>query len=89
MQKAASWYDPEDFIGDILTGCNYSIIDQFSHEMTKLLTYDLSAEPNNETIRQAEEWENFCDNLFLAYQEQALSECGDASIVEGKKSQYI
>src|SRR5699024_8429790 len=25
MQKAASWYDPEDFIGDILTGCNYSI----------------------------------------------------------------
>src|SRR5690625_3955454 len=84
MQKAASWYDPKDFIEDILVGCDYSVIHSFSHEMMKLLTYDLSAEPNNETIQQAEEWEKFCDDLFLAYQEQALSECGDASIVEGK-----
>lgn len=89
MQKAASWYDPKDFIEDILVGCDDAVIHSFSHDMAKLLTYDLSAEPNNETIRQAEEWEKFCDDLFLAYQAQAQFECGDAPIVEGKESQYI
>jgi len=82
IKKASSWYQPKDLINDLLSGCDPSVVDKFTSAITKLVTYDLSAQPSHESIRQAEEWETFCDDLFLAYQEQAFYEVGDAPIVE-------
>ncbi len=87
MKRASNWYDPEEMISHLLVGCDTSTIDIFVKELNVLLTYDLSAQTSLESIQQAELWEEFCDDLFLAYQEQALYEVGDEPIVttnEGK-----
>lgn len=81
MKKASSWYDPNEMMNDLLEGSEAAIIQQFAHELEKLLTYDLSAIVSSEAIQQAEDWEKFCDRLFHIYQEQALMEVGDAPIV--------
>ncbi|MBO1004146.1 acyl-CoA dehydrogenase family protein [Pseudogracilibacillus auburnensis] len=81
MKNASSWYKPKDFITDLLSGCEQSIIDQFTEELEKSLTYNLAADPNRTTIQQAKDWERFCDDLFFVYQDQAFKEVGDAPII--------
>jgi len=81
IKRVASWYKPEDFVADLLAGCDSKLIDEFTERLKSGLEYDLAAQPNSTTIQQAKDWERFCDDLFFAYQEQAFKEVGDAPIV--------
>lgn len=82
IKRVSKWYDPLEVIEDILAGVDQSIINQFKTRMDALLKIDLEAEPNEQTIRDAREWDRFCDDLFLTYQEQAWKEVGDAPIIK-------
>ncbi|WAA11704.1 acyl-CoA dehydrogenase family protein [Fervidibacillus halotolerans] len=81
LSRASSWYEPTQFISDLLKGVDPSIVATFVEKMERLQRIDLSTEPNEESIQQAREWDRFCDDLFFTYQEQAWKEVGDAPIV--------
>lgn len=82
IKRAFKWYKPKEFIVDLLQGCENVQINEFIKRLEHLLEVDLSAKPSKDTIKSAKEWERFCDDLFFAYQEQALNEVGDAPIVK-------
>lgn len=82
IKRVATWYDPENFVEDLLIGVDDSTITTYQTRLKSLVKIDLEAEPMNQTIRDAREWEQFCDDLFHTYQEQALKEIGDAPIVK-------
>ncbi|WAA10131.1 acyl-CoA dehydrogenase family protein [Fervidibacillus albus] len=81
LSRASNWYEPTHFIKDLLKGVDESIIASFVQKMKQLQNIDLSTLTDQTSVQQAKEWERFCDDLFLAYQEQAWKEVGDAPIV--------
>lgn len=82
LNRASAWYSPEQFVADLLPKSKPEMLNKYSEKLQQLLACDLSAEPNQETIQSAKEWERLCDDLFFHYQEQALKEVGDAPIVK-------
>lgn len=82
IKRTATWYEPKEFVADLLEGVDQAAIEQFKRRMDTLISIDLTGKPDAQTIKDAKNWELFCDELFLAYQEQALKEVGDAPIVD-------
>lgn len=82
IKRASSWYEPAEFIADLLNGVDQIVVERYQSQISELITINLEAEPNAQTIQQARQWERFCDDLFFAYQEQAWKEVGDAPIVK-------
>src|SRR5690625_4382639 len=82
MSKASSWYKPEELIKDILPQCDSCITNPLAQKLDQLLEHDLANLPDEESIRHARDWQEFCKQLFLKYQEEALKEVGDAPIVK-------
>lgn len=80
LQRASEWYRPAEFVAGALEGTTRDMVEEFSAKLT-----DLLAKPafgmDEEALRAAGEWEEFCDKLFRAYQEQALAEVGRECII--------
>src|SRR5690625_3215929 len=47
IKRVASWYKPEDFVADLLAGCDSKLIDEFTERLKSGLEYDLAAQPNS------------------------------------------
>ena len=82
MSKASSWYKPEELIEDILPHCDSCITNPLTKKLEQLLEHDLDSHPDEKSIQHARDWQEFCEHLFLKYQEEALKEVGDAPIVK-------
>ena len=80
LQRASEWYGPSEFIANILEGSPKELVDHFSSTLKKLLSRPMSG-LDEEVMRMAGEWEEFCDSLFRTYQKQALAEVGEAPII--------
>lgn len=74
LQRAKNWYPPEHFINSILDGANREILTSFSEELNEILAYPNLLTPDDKTIEICERWDNFCHQLFHAYQVLALNE---------------
>ena len=46
-----------------------------------LLGRPIVQHPDHESMANAAEWEDFCDELFRIYQQKALEEVGEAPII--------
>lgn len=74
LQRAASWYQPEELITNMLDGANPDMLASFSEELKEILAYPHLLSMDDKTMEMCERWDNFCHQLFHTYQLLALQE---------------
>ncbi|HZJ84044.1 MAG TPA: acyl-CoA dehydrogenase family protein [Syntrophomonadaceae bacterium] len=74
MQRASSWYEPEEFVKNILKGGSPEVVDGLAAEMAKLVAWPNLLQTDAETIGISMRWDEFCHELFHAFQDIALAE---------------
>jgi alkylation response protein AidB-like acyl-CoA dehydrogenase len=74
FQRASSWYDPGEFVKNILAGSSPELIDRLATEMKRLLAHPHLFTIDDKTLEVCESWDKFCHDLFHAYQDLALKE---------------
>jgi hypothetical protein len=79
LQKASAWYEPAEFVRNILCGHDEAIIAELSEEITELVAYSNLFQMDEKTIDICRRWDAFCQKLFHAYQDLALREVESAS----------
>ena len=78
LKQAQDWYPADEFIGFLLKGSNAFLVKQISRDMIELITTADFNHVNDESIDQCQRWDDCCQRLFHAFQENALSEVNDA-----------
>lgn len=91
LQRASAWYPPREFVARILKHRPDSEVEKLTKELEACLSSPLTDETpwEEEKIRQARIWENLCEELFIAYQYQALSEVPDAPLLRPELLQSL
>ncbi len=74
FQRVKDWYDPRDFVKDLLDGMNNELIEDYANKFEEIVSFDNLLKNDEITKRICRDWEDFSNNLFIAYQEQALKE---------------
>lgn len=74
FQRVKDWYPANDFCRDLLKGADSDLIEEYSSEFLRLMSYDSLLRNDEETLAVCRDWEEFSEKLFIAYQEQALRE---------------
>jgi alkylation response protein AidB-like acyl-CoA dehydrogenase len=74
FQRARKWYPPEEFVKNILGGADEKLSRTYATELEEIMEIPHFFEMNEQTIRACEQWDDYCDRLFHAYQELALAE---------------
>lgn len=74
FQRAAGWYDPREFVERILNGAPEGIIAPLADEMAELLAHPDLFTMDERTLEVCERWDEFCGDLYHAYQDLALTE---------------
>lgn len=77
LQRASSWYKPEEFVRSILQGAPPDLITSLAEEMQAILTHPHLFSMDEITLEICQRWDNLCHNLFHAYQALALQEVND------------
>jgi len=85
LQRVAAWYPPEEFVANILQGVSDDIVRDFAGSLKAFLEQPPFVERDEASMQRAEAWETFCDDLFHAYQEQAVKEIGAVPILAEQK----
>jgi hypothetical protein len=81
LKKAEDWYPPEEFIRNLLPFTDGGIVKELSQTLKRCLSVPVFGEVTKDTIKNAKEWESFCEQLFYEYQNLALDEVGTAPII--------
>ena len=75
LRRAAQrWYEPGDFVRELLPGTGRRRVDQLGSSLTELLAYESLVATDPKTLEVCERWDAFCTELFHAYQDEAVSE---------------
>lgn len=74
FQRARKWYPPQDFIRNMLKGADGQLIRAFAQELEEIMEVPHFFEMSARTIRACGQWDDYCERLFHAYQDQALAE---------------
>jgi hypothetical protein len=74
FQRASNWYGPAEFVENILKNGNPGVIDGLKAEIAELVAYPNLFQPDDQTLVICERWDDFCQRLYHAYQDQALKE---------------
>jgi alkylation response protein AidB-like acyl-CoA dehydrogenase len=74
FQRASTWYNPGEFVENILKNADFDIIAELKAEITELVAYPNLFQPDDKTMMICERWDFFCQRLYHAYQNQALKE---------------
>jgi len=74
LQRVKSWYPPDEFIRDLLTGMQNDLIDEYASTFRRIINHDTLLRNDEETLEICRVWEAFSNKLFIAYQDQALTE---------------
>ena len=74
LQRAAEWYNPGEFVENILKGGDPEMIARLAAEMAELVAWPNLLQPDQETINISMRWDKFCHQLTHAYQDIALAE---------------
>jgi hypothetical protein len=74
MKRVMGWYDPAEFVGNLLKGAGQAIVEKLAKEIAELLDYPDTYSMSPETIGIWRRWDLFCAELFHAYQDLALVE---------------
>ena len=79
FQKVKSWYPPDAFVGRILRGADTTVIDEYTRELVEIMNTPHFFDMDEKTINACQQWDDFCDRFFHAYQDQALAEAETAA----------
>ncbi len=74
LQQVATWYEPSEFVGNILQGLNESLINELSEEIKVLTAHPHLFQMDDATIDVCRRLDTFCRRFFHAYQDLALHE---------------
>ncbi len=74
MKMAQDWYPVDEFIACLLKGSNAFLIKQISRDMIELITTADFSHVNEDSIEQCQRWDECCQRMFHAYQDNALAE---------------
>jgi alkylation response protein AidB-like acyl-CoA dehydrogenase len=74
FQRASEWYRPAEFVENILKDGDPNVINGLAAEITELVAYPDLFQPDDKTIEICKRWDDFCQRLYHAYQDQALRE---------------
>ncbi len=74
FQRVKDWYTPDEFCRDLLKGADSDLIENYAIEFSKIISHDSLLRNDDKTLKICRDWENFSNNLVIAYQEQALAE---------------
>ena len=74
FQRVRDWYPPDDFIRDLLQGANNDLIEEYVSKFSRIISHESLLRNNEKTLEICKDWEGFSNELFIAYQEQALRE---------------
>ena len=74
FSRVKDWYPADDFCRDLLEGANSDIIEEYSSEFNRIMSHDSLLRNDEQTLAICQDWEEFSNKLFIAYQEQALKE---------------
>jgi alkylation response protein AidB-like acyl-CoA dehydrogenase len=74
FSRVKSWYPADEFCRDLLSGANSDLVEVYSSEFSRIMSYDTLLRNDEETLAICRDWESFSTKLFISYQEQALRE---------------
>ncbi|MGE5398605.1 MAG: acyl-CoA dehydrogenase family protein [Chitinophagales bacterium] len=74
FQRASQWYQPADFVRNILKDADPATVEGLAEEMTALLAHPSLLVLDDETLKVCRRWDQFCGDLYHAYQDIALAE---------------
>ena len=74
LKRASKWYNPADFVKDILKGFDAQVVDALAQEMVEILTYPEYGTLSAESVKMAERWHEFVQKFMYAYQDLAILE---------------
>lgn len=90
FQRAAAWYSPREFVADLLPNHPYEEKEALFRQLEACLAADsLTGEPTGENMQFARNWETVCEQLFIAYQNEALMEMPKAPLVKQETLQAL
>jgi len=85
--RAAEFYPPDQFLGDLLSGALQTEITELSRRAMEFAANPPFQKLDEDSRRRAVAWEQFIVDIFRVYQEAALREVGPESIIgSGKMS---
>lgn len=73
ISRVREWYSPQDLVKNILLTAPPTTAKPLADKLAALLDQPVLGEVNAESLLAAEQWDEFCRELFLAYQEAALA----------------
>ncbi|MBU0991800.1 MAG: acyl-CoA dehydrogenase family protein [Proteobacteria bacterium] len=74
FHKVREWYSPKEFVRNILKDSDESIVETLEEEIHQLISHGTLLQMDEETKKVCSRWDQFCHDLFHAYQNQALKE---------------
>ncbi|MFX1297787.1 MAG: acyl-CoA dehydrogenase family protein [Promethearchaeota archaeon] len=74
FSRVKNWYPADEFCRDILKGAKSDLIEEYASEFNRIMSHDSLLRNDEETLTVCRDWEKFSEQLFIAYQEQALKE---------------
>lgn len=72
LQAACSWYNPEDFVANLLPQTEALTVQRLSKELNDVLDHPSLVSNDATTIAICRRWNQWCSDLFHAYQEEAV-----------------
>jgi alkylation response protein AidB-like acyl-CoA dehydrogenase len=79
MQRAAErWYEPADFVTELLPETPAESRDALAGELAELLAFESLVADDPKTLEVCDRWDTLCTELFHAYQDEAVAEVESA-----------
>jgi len=82
LSRVASWYPAADFVADMLAGAPESVVEPLGRALAEFLQDPPFEGLEPAHLERAAAWERLVEELFHAYQEQALAEIGPEPLVD-------
>ncbi|ADK83877.1 acyl-CoA dehydrogenase domain protein [Desulfarculus baarsii DSM 2075] len=81
LLRVQGWYPAADFVADMLAGAQPARVAELAAELAGFMADPPAVEATAQSMARAAQWERLVEELFHAYQDQALAEIGPAPIV--------
>ncbi len=74
FSRVIDWYSADEFVRDLLEGADASIVEPLATEFLRIMSHESLLVDEEETLKICRDWEKLSNELFNAYQDQALRE---------------
>ncbi|MEM8561590.1 MAG: acyl-CoA dehydrogenase family protein [Pseudomonadota bacterium] len=86
MQKAAAWYPPEAFLGNLLAGSSQEKVADLAIRLEQVLSHGTLFDTAPETLEICDMWDKLCADIIHEYQDNAVNEVLSDKVQSSSKS---